>query len=143
MGQTEESPSQLSGLFGPTLIVAIGGPVAYFTIEPSLESQRPDLSKNDIVPPPPSLPGLNAIHARLWDDPLAVAFADSQRRSGDSAKISALLETLTRRAVYLNEAEVNVQRYFEAIAGDVTHVPRGCSPRILPAIRQSARWNPC
>jgi hypothetical protein len=44
MSQEQESPSQLSGLFGPTLILAIGGLVAYFTIEPSLVSRRPDLS---------------------------------------------------------------------------------------------------
>jgi hypothetical protein len=50
MSQDQDSPSQLSGLFGPTLFVAIGGLVAYFTIEPTLDSRRPDLSKRVVVP---------------------------------------------------------------------------------------------
>src|SRR5579872_4384440 len=63
MSQEQESPSQLSGVFGPTLILAIGGLVAYFTIEPSLQSQRPDLAKRRLVPPPPSAKDLNAVHS--------------------------------------------------------------------------------
>ncbi len=115
MGQSEESPSQLPGLFGPTLIVAIGGLVAYFTIEPALESRRPDLSKNNIVPPPPSVPGLNAVHGRLWDDPLALAYEDSRRKPRDVGKFPPWLRALARRAVCLNETQSDVHRYFETI----------------------------
>lgn len=137
MGQSDESPSQLSGLLGPTLIVAIGGLVAYFTFEPALESRRPDLSNRPHVPKPPSVPGLNAIHARLWDDPLAVAFADSQNRHGESDKSWALWRNFASKANCLNETETSVQRYFATVAGNFLKRRHGkgrfvCLPVLVP-----------
>jgi hypothetical protein len=116
MGKSEDSPSQPSSFFGPTLIVALGGLVAYFTINPSLESLRPDLSKRASVPPPPSPGDLYALHSRLWDDPLSVAYKHSQQHQNDSSKHSEGLAAFLSKITRLNKAEVNVQRYFDHAA---------------------------
>ncbi|HLJ12303.1 MAG TPA: hypothetical protein VKU82_14000 [Planctomycetaceae bacterium] len=137
MSQDQDSPSQLSGLFGPALIVAIGGLVAYFTIEPALESRRPDLSKRTLVPPPPAAPGLNALHSRLWDDPLAVAYEDSQRRHREGPKSSQSLGSLLQHALCLNSGQEELQRYFESVAQRFLDLRHGngkflCLPVLVP-----------
>src|SRR5262245_54125321 len=86
MADKEDSRPQLTGLIGPGLIVALASLVAYFSLEPRLQSQRPDFSKRLSVPAPPSPPGLAALHARLWDDPLAVAYEHSETHDGAAGR---------------------------------------------------------
>src|SRR5262245_46353577 len=74
MGQANESPSIVSTLLSPSFILAVGGLVAYLLSEPALRSQRPDGDPRTVVPPPPSPAGFNALHSRLWEDPIAVAY---------------------------------------------------------------------
>ena len=92
MPPSEESTSQISGAIGPTLVVLLTGLLAYFTHEPTLESRRPDQTSHTLVPPPPAIKGLNAIHSRLWDDPLAVAYEDSQRRHEKEESLEQLAQ---------------------------------------------------
>src|SRR5579872_7517711 len=102
MDGPEETSSQFNGLFGPTVIVAIGGLIAYFTIEPALDSQRPNLS-NRKLPPPPMTSGVPAVQTRLWDDPLQAAFAASQDQHNAGSRKSPV-DTLE-----------DIQRYFATI----------------------------
>jgi hypothetical protein len=74
MGQANESPSIVSTLLSPSFILAVGGLVAFLLSEPALRSQRPDVDPRAVVPPPPSPRGMHALHTRLWEDPIAVAY---------------------------------------------------------------------
>jgi hypothetical protein len=89
MAQDDETKSPLSGLLGPTFVLAVLSAVGYLSYQPALKSARPRLGSTKLVPLPPSPPGLKPVHARLWDDPLAVAYRDSQRRQRSSQVSSA------------------------------------------------------
>ncbi len=116
MAENGESRSQLTGLLGPGLVVIIGGLVAYFTFEPALESLRPNLSQKLSVPPPPSPPHLHAVHSRLWDDPLTVAFQDSRNRPRGQSVAGGSLWEIALNLGRSKCAERDVSRYFKEIA---------------------------
>ncbi len=56
----------------PSLIVVALGIYSYFTLQPPLDTARPDPKATPGFPSPPTPPGLHAYDARLWEDPLAV-----------------------------------------------------------------------
>jgi hypothetical protein len=131
MAEKEDSGPQLTGLIGPGLIVALASLVAYFSLEPRLQSQRPDLSKRLGVPAPPSPPGLAALHARLWDDPLAVAYEHSETHDGAAGRRAASLKDLLRNVAPVESAEPDVRKYFKAVVENVRKSPGPGNRRFL------------
>jgi hypothetical protein len=85
-----DSKSPLAGVIGPAMILATISVLGYVTYEPSLKSARPLVGGDESVPSPPTPPGIGALHARLWDDPLVVAYQDSQKHK--SKDNTALLQ---------------------------------------------------
>ncbi|HEY2249528.1 MAG TPA: hypothetical protein VGH74_00660, partial [Planctomycetaceae bacterium] len=75
-----DNKSQLAGVIGPALLLAIFSVLGYVTYEPLLRSARPKAGDDGSVPQPPSPKGLEALHARLWDDPLVVAYQHSRKK---------------------------------------------------------------
>src|SRR5262245_708278 len=123
MAEKEDSRPQLTGLIGPGVIVAIASLIAYFSLEPRLQSQRPDLSKRLGVPAPPSPPGLSALHARLWDDPLAVAYEHSETHDEAAGRRTASLKDLLRNVTPVDSAEPDVRKYFKAVVEYIRNAP--------------------
>jgi hypothetical protein len=82
MHENEQSPSILSTLLNPSVILAIAGMLTYIFAEVPLRSQRPQIFKYETVPPPPSPDGMPAARARLWEDPIEVAFQHAQAQKG-------------------------------------------------------------
>jgi hypothetical protein len=130
MAEKEDSSPQLTGLIGPGLIVALASLVAYFSLEPRLQSQRPDLSKRLSVPAPPSPPGLAALHARLWDDPLAVAYEHSETHNGAAGR-RVSLKDLLRNVAPVESAEPDVRKYFKTVVENVRKSPGPGDRRFL------------
>src|SRR5260370_5619705 len=112
MADRDDSRPQLSGLLGPGLVVVIASLVTYFSVEPRLHSQRPELAKRLSVPAPPSPPGLSALHSRLWDDPLAVAYEHSEIREGADGRNAPHVAGLLPCVVSLCKPEPANRHYF-------------------------------
>src|SRR5258708_2348922 len=131
MADSDDSRPQLSGLLGPGLVVAIASLVTYFSFEPRLQSQRPDLAKRLSVPAPPSPPGLSALHSRLWDDPLAVAYEHSELREGAAKRNAADVAALLRGVVSLDKTEPDIRRYFQSVVANIQKSPGPGNGRFL------------
>lgn len=128
MAGNGNSQSQLPAFFGPGLIVILGGLIAYFTFEPALESLRPELPQTAQVPPPPSPRHLNALHSRLWDDPLTAAYQDFQKRPPERMNAwQQFLSNVIRRG----RAESDVQHYFRALSESCLNCPNGTKGSFL------------
>lgn len=69
------------GIVLPGALPALGL-IGYFTTRPDLETLRPEASGYR-TPGPPTPPGISAVHARLWEDPLEAAYRDTNRQSGE------------------------------------------------------------
>jgi hypothetical protein len=125
MAQADESKSSLPGILGPTLVVALLSAAGYLGYQPELKSARPRLAKKTQVPPPPSPSAMKAEHARLWDDPLSVAYEASQRilkETQTSERHCAKCEAL--RATYISELQ---QELAEVVKG-LTSGETGADP---------------
>jgi hypothetical protein len=94
MSNGEPTKSDFGGLLSPGFFVLLASIVGYVTFQPPLKSVRPELDSSDGVPPPPSPPGLSAVHSRLWDDPLTVAFQDQKRALQDEQSAAGPLKYL-------------------------------------------------
>lgn len=112
MADNGDSRAPLTSFVGPGLIVIIGGLVAYFTYEPALQSRRPEQPQNQSVPPPPSPPHLYAVHSRLWDDPLAVAYQHSVQASAEAGDGRAVIGSPW---VGQGRVDSDARRYFRNI----------------------------
>ncbi|MGD9719629.1 MAG: hypothetical protein AB7O59_00240 [Pirellulales bacterium] len=71
----------LGGFAWPSVVVVVLGLYAYWTGERELTSARPQNARQGEVPGPVSSKGFEAVHARLWEDPLGTANAASGRSS--------------------------------------------------------------
>jgi hypothetical protein len=75
---------KLSGLIWPSLVVMLTGVYAYWATQGELVSSRPrSLGKYDVPDPVPT-PGMETLHARLWQDPLSISYEDWKRRGFNS-----------------------------------------------------------
>lgn len=73
-----EKPSP--AIVWPSLIAAVLGIYSYFTYSPPLETARPEPVSDQGFPSPPTAAGVNAVAARLWEDPLAVIYENPQTK---------------------------------------------------------------
>lgn len=77
------------GIVWPGLLLVGLGIVGYYTTRSDLETLRPEIPDYQ-VPGPPTPPGLSAVHARLWEDPLEAAYRDPHGKTGEPGWLAPL-----------------------------------------------------
>jgi len=104
----------------PSLLAAALAVVGYFTTRPPLESSRPRMPLQYGVPSPPSPRGVSAVHARLWEDPLAAAYRDRNwaHETDEASWPSSLSRIFCRSDETANAA--SMQAIFRYIVEDNT-----------------------
>ncbi|TWU13031.1 hypothetical protein CA54_18570 [Symmachiella macrocystis] len=68
-----------TSLVVPSTIAIVMVIYGYVTFTPELKTARPPASETAGFPAPPSLEGIDAVDARLWEDPLSVIYETQQK----------------------------------------------------------------
>jgi len=79
------------------VVVVLVAAYGYFTFRPPLDSSRPESPAKQGLPAPPAPPTTHSIHARLWEDPLAIAYADEQNLPNQNPAAVAGKRPLVRK----------------------------------------------
>ncbi len=113
----DSAKSSFSGALPTTLLLAFVSVAGYLGYQPALKSARPHTAKAMQVPPPPTPPGMKALHARLWDDPIVVAWNDDSRdrKSSPSPSPGSLQAALQDQSTL-----VDLQRDLQAVVEQLT-----------------------
>ncbi len=69
----------------PSTIAIVMGIYGYVTFTPELKTARPPAADTTGFPAPPTLKGIEAVDARLWEDPLSVIY-ETQQKTDPCAK---------------------------------------------------------
>ncbi len=127
-----------AGIVWPGLIVVALAIVGYYTTRSPLETSRPSTASYE-VPPPPSPPGVYAVHARLWEDPLAAAYRDPGREAGEAGWVplaESFAEIDVERDAHLGSA----QRLAEHLLNDYrSGSPKPCRKADRQEVRRIFR----
>jgi len=123
--------SNLASLAMPGLIlIALG--ISYFTYRAPLETARPMSSAQYHVPGPPSPKGSSAVFARLWQDPLSVAYEDRDSRQGGEPP--TLLQRLFGPQWKRGEERENLKVLQDRFKTIVETIPKGKKLLYMPVL---------
>lgn len=75
----------------PSAIAIVMGIYGYVTFTPELKTARPPAADTTGFPAPPSLKGIQAVDARLWEDPLSVIY-ETPSKTDSCAQVDAPCE---------------------------------------------------